>query len=200
MTTYYLYVKTHEITGLKYLGQTRSKDPYKYAGSGQHWVNHLKKHGKFYKTEIIKKCSSNEEVAKWGKYYSDLWDVVKNKEWANLIPEMGGGWNLVGDANPQKRKEVREKTSAGVKKYLQNNPDKVKKWKQWRNEFWTSEKIKELNHGGRGTVCVTDKQGNSLRIPKDQFDNMDRTMDQTEWEFVSSSSKESKRRKIALGP
>lgn len=196
MTTYYLYIKTHEVTGLKYLGQTRRADPHLYKGSGEHWVNHLKKHGNLYRTEIIKECSSNEEVAFWGKYYSDLWDIVKSKEWANLIPEMGGGWNLQGDANPQKRKEIREKTSSGIKKYLENNPDRVEKWKQWRNSFWTLEKIKELNHGGRGTVSVTDKQGNGMRIPKKQFDEMNRTGDQSEWEFVSSSSKESKRRRI----
>lgn len=197
---YYLYVKTHTITGLKYLGQTRSKDPYSYAGSGKHWLNHLKKHGKHFTTEIIKECQNNNEVAHWGKYYSDLWDVVKSKDWANLIPEMGGGWNLFGDANPQKRKEVREKTSKGMKQYLKNNPEKLIKWKEWRNEFWTPEKMRELNYGAPGTVCVTDKQGNSMRIPKEQFDRMDRSKDITEWEFVSVTSKESKRRKLALGP
>ena len=41
---YYLYVKTHKVTGLKYLGQT-SKDPFKYNGSGTRWTNHIKKYG-----------------------------------------------------------------------------------------------------------------------------------------------------------
>ena len=44
MTIYYLYVKTHRITGLKYLGKTK-QDPYKYRGSGVYWTSHIKKHG-----------------------------------------------------------------------------------------------------------------------------------------------------------
>jgi len=43
--TIYLYKKTHNITGLQYLGKTISKDPYSYTGSGVRWTNHLKKHG-----------------------------------------------------------------------------------------------------------------------------------------------------------
>jgi len=32
--TIYLYKKTHNQTGFKYLGKTNSKDPHKYKGSG----------------------------------------------------------------------------------------------------------------------------------------------------------------------
>ena len=49
---YYLYVKTHNQTGLKYLGQTQ-RDPYKYKGSGLYWKSHLKEHGNNIKTELI---------------------------------------------------------------------------------------------------------------------------------------------------
>ena len=44
MPIYTLYVKTHNKTGLKYLGRT-TQDPYKYKGSGTYWRSHLKKHG-----------------------------------------------------------------------------------------------------------------------------------------------------------
>lgn len=40
---YHLYKKTHNITGLKYLGQT-TKNPYKYRGSGTYWKRHIKIH------------------------------------------------------------------------------------------------------------------------------------------------------------
>jgi hypothetical protein len=33
--TIYLYKKTHNITGLKYLGKTAQSNPYKYPGSGK---------------------------------------------------------------------------------------------------------------------------------------------------------------------
>lgn len=39
----YLYVKTHNITGLKYLGKTNNKDPHSYKGSGKYWILHCKK-------------------------------------------------------------------------------------------------------------------------------------------------------------
>ena len=111
MTIYYLYVKTHNITGLKYLGKT-TKDPYKYLGSGIDWCKHLKQYGKNITTEIIKVCETHEEFSYWGRYYSKLWNIVcgqddfGNRIWANRIPETGGGLGVFGDANPMRNPEV----------------------------------------------------------------------------------------------
>jgi len=44
MPTIYLYLKTHNITGLKYLGKT-TQEPHKYWGSGIDWLLHIKKYG-----------------------------------------------------------------------------------------------------------------------------------------------------------
>jgi len=87
----YLYVKTHNKTGLKYLGKTISKDPIKYKGSGLYWRNHITKHGYDVTTEIIKECKDNDELKFWGQYYSDLWNIVESKDWANLKTECGDG-------------------------------------------------------------------------------------------------------------
>ena len=87
----YLYVKTHNKTGLKYLGKTSAKDPYKYPGSGLRWTNHLKAHGNDCTTEIIRECQDNHEVKEWGIYYSKLWNVVESDLWANLKEEAGDG-------------------------------------------------------------------------------------------------------------
>ena len=90
-TTIYLYLKTHKISGLKYFGQT-SSDPYKYIGSGHIWKKHLKKYGKEdIHTEIIAECKSQEEVRELGLYYSELWNIVESKEFANLREESGQG-------------------------------------------------------------------------------------------------------------
>ena len=106
----YLYVKTHSKTGLKYLGKT-TKDPYTYLGSGVYWKAHLKEHGEEHTTEILRECKSNKELNEWGRYYSKLLNVVENKEWANRIPETGGG----GNHTPE-RKELFRQQQLGKKK------------------------------------------------------------------------------------
>jgi hypothetical protein len=101
MTIYYLYVKTHNITGLKYLGYTGKKDPCKYKGSGKYWTNHIKIYGYDVTTEILKECSTKDEIKHWGLHYSYLWNIVEerdehgSKTWANLRPESGDGGTTV---------------------------------------------------------------------------------------------------------
>lgn len=90
MTIYYLYVKTHRITGLKYLGKTK-QDPYKYRGSGVYWTSHIKKHGYLVDTMILAECNSNDSIKIQGEYYSNLWNIVDSPEWANLKVESGDG-------------------------------------------------------------------------------------------------------------
>ena len=51
----YLYLKTHNKTGLKYLGQTSNPDPHRYAGSGTYWKRHLGVHGPGWRPGMIKK-------------------------------------------------------------------------------------------------------------------------------------------------
>jgi hypothetical protein len=117
MTIYYIYVKTHNVTGLKYLGYTKQKDPHKYTGSGVRWLKHLKKHGFDYKTEILKECSSKAEVREHGIYYSKLWDIVKDKGWANLIEEQGDGGSCCGKLNGMfgKKRTPKECAAMGIR-------------------------------------------------------------------------------------
>jgi hypothetical protein len=104
MTIYILYVKTHNKTGLKYLGQTTSKDPHKYSGSGVYWKLHLNKHGYDYTTEILHRCQSKEELKQHGLYYSNLWNIVESNNWANLKEENGNG----GRQSEEVRKRIGE--------------------------------------------------------------------------------------------
>ena len=143
----YLYVKTHNKTGLKYLGKTTMPDPHAYTGSGADWKKHLKEHGEDYTTEIIRECQTNQELNKWGRYYSTLWNVVESPDWANRIPETGGGScgpeaakkiseKLKGRKKPPRNPEHTEKlaairrgksnpkTAAGLRKYFDSNPDR----------------------------------------------------------------------------
>jgi len=87
----YLYVKTHNKTGLKYLGKTTAKDPHDYKGSGKHWKAHIKKHGYDVETKILLKTDSEEALKETGFRYSKKWNIVKSKKWANLTEETGNG-------------------------------------------------------------------------------------------------------------
>ena len=86
----YLYLKTHNTTGLQYLGKT-VKDPFAYKGSGVYWTSHLKKHGNDVTTEILFETTDKDEFEKVALEYSTKFDIVNNKTFANLIEERGQG-------------------------------------------------------------------------------------------------------------
>jgi hypothetical protein len=134
----YLYVKTHNKTGLKYLGKTSSLDPYSYSGSGTRWLNHLKKHGYDFQTEIIRECQTEEELKEWGLHYSNLWNVAESNEWANLKSEEGQG----GKHNQETKKRLSE-----IKKE-QYALGKLKPWNKGKTGIYSQEtrsKISEAN-------------------------------------------------------
>lgn len=110
--TIYLYLKTHNKTGLKYLGKT-VKDPFLYSGSGKYWLRHLKKNGDDVTTEILFESEDIEEIKEKGLHYSNLWDVVNSTEFANLIPEYGTG----GDTSMTFTEETKEKIRISLAKY-----------------------------------------------------------------------------------
>ena len=131
MIIYTLYVKTHNLTGLKYFGFTTSTDPHKYKGSGVYWKLHLEKHGYDYTTEIIRECQSKEELKEWGLYYTNLWNIVKSNKWANLKEEIGDGG--------RQSEEVRKKIGEAGKGRIPWNKGK----KMWTEE--DKKRIGELN-------------------------------------------------------
>jgi hypothetical protein len=107
----YLYIKTHTKTGLKYLGKTEQTDPHKYTGSGKVWKSHCAKHGFDYTTEILFQSENIQEIREQGIYYSNLWNIVESKEWANLTIEEGSGGAIAGSHTP----EVNRKRSESLK-------------------------------------------------------------------------------------
>lgn len=104
----YLYIKESPL-GLKYLGKTTANDPFSYMGSGTYWLKHIKKH-KFtkedIKTIILLETSDTEELKRVGIYYSELWDIVNSKDFANLTIECGdGGQTMTSELLSIKAKE-----------------------------------------------------------------------------------------------
>ena len=136
----YLYVKTHNKTGLKYLGKT-IQNPYKYKGSGIHWCRHLSKHGNDVTTEILKECQTNDEVKYWGQYYSDLWNVVNDNIWANLKPETGdGGFGEMSASTKAKIKQYQE-SKIWTEKATQSRLDNcLKNAAARKGQPWTDKK------------------------------------------------------------
>ena len=104
--TIYLYVKQHRVTNLKYFGMTTKDDPYKYMGSGQHWLRHLKVHGRNVETTHLWEFENYDDSESFALHFSEENRIVESKEWANIRPEHGrqgrpvGSPGLKGEKNP----------------------------------------------------------------------------------------------------
>lgn len=114
-------IKECKITGLKYLCKTTGKNPYEYHGSGLRWVNHLKKYHTHWtrsldvSTTILGIYDTEQDLKEAGIYYSNLYNVVDDPNWANIVPEEGtGGW-----INDQTGKNWKIKDTTKMKKAAQ---------------------------------------------------------------------------------
>lgn len=99
----YLYIKTHNVTGLKYFGKTIGKNPNAYKGSGTRWLNHINYHGYDVTTEILGYYITEEECKQAALDFSKKHNIVESNEWANLELEDGlnGGFGASGNKNSQ---------------------------------------------------------------------------------------------------
>jgi hypothetical protein len=99
----YLYIKTHNKTGLKYFGKTSSRNPMTYKGSGKRWLNHLNLHGCDITTEIIGHFKDEISCKETAIAFSIENNIVESTHWANLEIEDGinGGFGLEGEKNSQ---------------------------------------------------------------------------------------------------
>ena len=86
----YLYIKEHSITGLKYFGKT-CRNPYKYNGSGQHWMPHIKKHGRKHvvTNQVFGPFTDAAIISKFALAFSAEHNIAASKDWANMEPENG---------------------------------------------------------------------------------------------------------------
>jgi hypothetical protein len=170
MTIYYLMVKTHNITGLKYLCQTKKKDPYKYLGSGIEWTKHLRKYGKTVRTEVILETSNKQELNDKGRHYSNLWKILTsvddfgNRIWANSIPETGGGPGVPNPTDEINQKRA-EKLKGRVFPHMKLSPSaetrqKMSDWQKGVPKGPMSEEQKQLRR---------DKQKGVLKGPQQQL-------------------------------
>ena len=121
ITPTYLYIKQHSVTKKKYFGKTTKKDPYKYLGSGFHWVNHYKKHGKEHiKTLWVSDYYYDTSIVEVALHFSKENNIVESTEWLNLKPENGL------DGGSQKGRIVSLETRSKLSKLQSNQSEKTR--------------------------------------------------------------------------
>ena len=97
-----LYVKEHNVTGMKYFGKHKvcSTSISEYPGSGTDWTEHLLEHGDDVTTHSVGIWDETDpELTYAAKSISSHFDIVNSKEWANMKIEDGheGGWDYVNE-------------------------------------------------------------------------------------------------------
>jgi hypothetical protein len=145
--TIYLYLKTHNKTGLKYLGKTK-QNPLKYRGSGKYWVNHLKKHGNDVTTEILFKSCFPEEIKQKGLYYSNLWNIVESNTFANIKNETGDGGAYYWDGMIEHLKSISKKGAAAAAAKVKGTDP----WNKGKTGIYSEEAKIAIGKGGE-TRC-----------------------------------------------
>jgi hypothetical protein len=209
----YLYVKTHNKTGLKYFGKTTRKDFEKYLGSGKYWRRHLQVHGKDFATELIASFDSEQECCEFAIKFSIDNDIVSSEEWANLKEENGLDGSpkgiklseshkhkisesLIGRSSP-KSLQTKEKMSIAAKVRVQKiiemgmNPFQGEHGSELAKNR-NKRLIENGSHNFQKSTLVVDKSGNRKNISTDLF--WSQTGTKEDWEYVHITSKEGKLR------
>lgn len=123
-----LYIKRHSVTGLRYFGKSTRKNIKTYTGSGKYWSKHIKKHSK---EHVVTEWTSDwftikEELISFALSFSEIFDIVNNDKWANLIPENGLDGADVGHTGHKFTDNQLNKISTSAKKMWQNPQNRAK--------------------------------------------------------------------------
>ena len=161
----FIYIKIHNVTGKMYFGYSTRltiDDVVNYEGSGKYWVRHLKFHGNDATTMILKYFdeSSKEECTKFCLSFSERHNIVKAKQWANLMAENGiSGGDSISCMEPARLKEVRTSISNGMRNWFnnmsgdkkeqmrQNISEGLKKWFRNATEEQLRERSQKVSDG-----------------------------------------------------
>ena len=167
----YLYIKTHNITGLKYFGKT-IHDPDSYRGSGKYWLAHIKKYGYDVTTEIFGYYTDREECIAAATRFSKDNDIVhavtecNKKVWANQVIENGIDGGATGRTvyNPHSN-ETRLKISAANKGRIPWNKGKTGVTQGNKNPRTadTKQLLRDANLGKKQSQETIDKRATKLK-------------------------------------
>jgi hypothetical protein len=161
-----LYIKTHNVTGLKYFGKTQKSDYHKYRGSGSYWCNHIKKYGYDVTTEMYAQFDETnifelkilKDVA---MSFSLKNNIVSSDEWANQILEYGTDGYQKGYFHSShtllKLSKSRKMVTENGKTVAENasiKASETKKSSAWKNKY-EKKRIEKF----RKTIFEVDENG-----------------------------------------
>ena len=220
MTPVRLYIKRHKLTGLKYFGKTTRSDVIKYLGSGKFWKRHIKKHGKQYVEHLwtSEYFTDIDELHDFALSFSELFDIKTSNEWANLQDENGfdgapkgvyregvfgeknGMFGKSGELNPffSKTHSIEQKEAWSEMRLGIKNPNYGGKafTEETLNKLRSPKPNKENYKGTPGKITCIDRNGKAVQISNQIYNHQKNiSKDPQDWEFVTTRSKEAKRRK-----
>lgn len=169
---FYLYLKTHARTNIKYLGQT-CEDPHTYAGSGARWLNHLRRYGDEVDTEILWVGEDRNEMAVTGIRFAKMFNVVASDEFANDALESELDHHQAGNAEWLTANQLPAVQERRRRAALGNTNTRGKKWwykadtnKRARAEVspgmgWVNKCPKEWSSDGRKRISESSSRPNT---------------------------------------
>lgn len=168
-----LYIKTHNVTGLKYFGKTTG-NPFEYRGSGIYWLAHLRKHGNDVTTEILGYYTNKDECIQAAKLFSIENNIVKavnednKKIWANQIIENGtdGGATTFGPLTEEVKRKISQAQkgkviSAETKEKIKAARAKQKNVRtkgEWQFPEESKQKLRDANLGKKQSKETIEKR------------------------------------------
>lgn len=167
----HLYVKTHNITGLKYFGKTTSKDPHKYKGSGVRWVNHIEYHGYDVTTEIIGSFCDIDECLEFAVKFSIENNIVESADWANLkLETLDGGFDHINSLPIEIRRDRVIKWWNALSDERKSEINKLKAHPKEKNFWWCKDRSGEnnpmfgVNHSDETKVKISEANKNKIVV------------------------------------
>lgn len=142
----YLYIKTHNITGLKYFGKTTNKDPFKYRGSGKYWKRHIRKYGYDVNTEIFGQYTDELLCSLAALKFSKENNIVNSRLWANLQEENGYDGAPIGHIGHQFTSEEKQKMSSLLKERWEDD--------NYKNKLINAHKQRHVNNPNLASESV----------------------------------------------
>ncbi len=121
----WLMIKRHKKTGLLYFCKTYAYNPDKYKGSGEYWRLHLNKHDRDVEHVWKKLFYDFDEIMEFALSFSEIFNIIDDNAWANLVPEDGVSGHPPGTKQPQTQGVLNEKYDPTIHTFIHEKTGEV---------------------------------------------------------------------------